>query len=221
MTDIITPLPFVLTNGTTADATQVMADLNQIRNDVNSAGLVPGGGSGNVVGPAVAVDGNLAVFDGTTGKIIKDGGPALAGSSYRGAVVRPTTGQIITVAGAAVIFGTVVSDTDSIFSVGQPTRLTVPAGVTKVRLSTQFWCATDTSTSYVQVSILKNGTTMSPIVSTVLSGPIEGANRLLGQTHSPIVTCTAADYFIVYIQPEDNANQDGPTWVWFEMEIIE
>lgn len=33
---IIAPLPFTLTNGTTADATQVMADLNAIANAVNS-----------------------------------------------------------------------------------------------------------------------------------------------------------------------------------------
>lgn len=32
------------------------------------------GGPGNVVGPASAVDNHLAVFDGTTGKLIKDGG---------------------------------------------------------------------------------------------------------------------------------------------------
>lgn len=34
-----------------------------------------GDGSGNVVGPAGATDGNLAVFDSTSGKLIKDGGP--------------------------------------------------------------------------------------------------------------------------------------------------
>lgn len=33
---IISPLPFTLTNGEVADGSQVMADLNQIRNDVNS-----------------------------------------------------------------------------------------------------------------------------------------------------------------------------------------
>jgi hypothetical protein len=33
-----------------------------------------GAGSGDVVGPGVAVDGHLALFDGTTGKLIKDGG---------------------------------------------------------------------------------------------------------------------------------------------------
>lgn len=36
--------------------------------------LVGGTGSGDVVGPASAVNGHLAVFDGATGKLIKDGG---------------------------------------------------------------------------------------------------------------------------------------------------
>lgn len=36
MTDIVPALPFTLTNGTTADATQVMANLNDIRDGVNS-----------------------------------------------------------------------------------------------------------------------------------------------------------------------------------------
>lgn len=35
---------------------------------------------GDVVGPASATDGNLAVFDGTTGKLIKDGGAAPTGT---------------------------------------------------------------------------------------------------------------------------------------------
>lgn len=36
--------------------------------------LLGGAGTGDVVGPGSAVDENVAVFDGTTGKIIKDGG---------------------------------------------------------------------------------------------------------------------------------------------------
>ena len=38
----------------------------------------PAGGSGDVTGPASSVDGNLAVFDGATGKLLKDGGKAVA-----------------------------------------------------------------------------------------------------------------------------------------------
>lgn len=37
-----------------------------------------GGGSGDVVGPATAADGAVALFDGTTGKLLKVGGTALA-----------------------------------------------------------------------------------------------------------------------------------------------
>lgn len=37
------------------------------------------GGTGDVVGPASAVNNNIAVFDTTTGKLIKDGGSAIAG----------------------------------------------------------------------------------------------------------------------------------------------
>lgn len=38
-------------------------------------------GTGDVVGPASAIDGHLAVFDSTTGKLIKDGGAPGAGST--------------------------------------------------------------------------------------------------------------------------------------------
>lgn len=40
----------------------------------NDSRLGGGGGSGDVVGPASSVDGDLAVFDGITGKLIKSGG---------------------------------------------------------------------------------------------------------------------------------------------------
>lgn len=39
----------------------------------------PGEGNGDVIGPVSATDGHLALFDGTTGKIIEDGGVGLAG----------------------------------------------------------------------------------------------------------------------------------------------
>jgi hypothetical protein len=40
-----------------------------------------GGGAGDVAGPAAAVDNNVAVFNGTTGKLIKDSGLTLSGSN--------------------------------------------------------------------------------------------------------------------------------------------
>jgi hypothetical protein len=41
--------------------------------------LINGGASGDVVGPGSAVDGHLALFDGTSGKLIKDGGAPSSG----------------------------------------------------------------------------------------------------------------------------------------------
>ena len=43
------------------------------------AALSPSGGSGDVVGPASAINERLATFDGTTGKLLKDGGATISG----------------------------------------------------------------------------------------------------------------------------------------------
>jgi len=45
-----------------------------LANSPASAGRVPPVGTGNVSGPGVAVSGNLAAFDGPTGKVVKDTG---------------------------------------------------------------------------------------------------------------------------------------------------
>jgi hypothetical protein len=45
---------------------------------------IVGSGTGDVLGPASAVDGHLAVFDGTSGKILKDGGAIPTGTGGGG-----------------------------------------------------------------------------------------------------------------------------------------
>jgi hypothetical protein len=42
---------------------------------------VSASGSGDVEGPAGAADGHIAVFDGITGKLLKDGGAIVSGGS--------------------------------------------------------------------------------------------------------------------------------------------
>jgi hypothetical protein len=54
---------------TTPTNTQVLS-----YNGTNWVNVNAGSGSGDVVGPASAVDSGVALFDGTTGKLIKDGG---------------------------------------------------------------------------------------------------------------------------------------------------
>lgn len=60
-------------------------------------------GTGDVVGPGVAVNNNIAVFNGTTGKLIKDGGKALP----TGAIVGDTDVQ--TLAGKTLTTPTIAS----------------------------------------------------------------------------------------------------------------
>lgn len=50
-----------------------------------------GGGSGDVVGPATSTDGAVALFDGTTGKLVKDGG-ALGSAAFSAATAFDAAG---------------------------------------------------------------------------------------------------------------------------------
>lgn len=57
-----------------SDTTATGTELETLTDGSNADALhVHAGGSGDVVGPGVAVDENIAVFDSTTGKLIKDG----------------------------------------------------------------------------------------------------------------------------------------------------
>lgn len=66
-------------------------------------------GTGNVTGPASATANNVAIFNGTTGKIIKDSGLALSGTN---------TGDqttIVGITGTMAQFNTAVSDGDIVY----------------------------------------------------------------------------------------------------------
>lgn len=80
--------------------------------------FTPGaGGSGDVVGPASAVDSRVVMFDGTTGKLIKDSGVTLSGSN---------TGDqtsIVGITGTKAQFDTAVTD-GNILYVGDVTQYT-------------------------------------------------------------------------------------------------
>ena len=68
------PLPYTLTNGQTADATQVMANFNDVLNCVNALNAA--------TGPASSVAGHLATFADTSGKVLQDGGPFSVSAQY-------------------------------------------------------------------------------------------------------------------------------------------
>src|SRR5487761_2313987 len=59
-------------------------------NILKDSGGTCGGGSGNVVGPASATDGDIPLFDGTTGKLLKNSAFAPASFAPAGSVVLVT-----------------------------------------------------------------------------------------------------------------------------------
>lgn len=67
-----------LSPGSPATVTPVVVDADTIRLDFGLPRGADGSGTGDVVGPASAVDDRIAVFNGTTGKLIKDGGKTLS-----------------------------------------------------------------------------------------------------------------------------------------------
>jgi hypothetical protein len=72
--------------------------------------ITSGGGSGDVVGPASAVDNRVAFFDGITGKLIKDSGLTLSGTN---------TGDqtsIVGINGTRAQFDTAVTDGNFLYS---------------------------------------------------------------------------------------------------------
>lgn len=75
-----------------AQAITIGSGLTMTGTTLSAAG---GAGSGDVVGPSSAVSGNVAVFSGTTGKIVADAGVAISGTN--------TGDQFTSVAAASVI----------------------------------------------------------------------------------------------------------------------
>ena len=90
-----------------------------------------GGGTGDVVGPASAVNSGVALFDGVTGKLIKDGGVlgtlATQSGTFSGSSSGTNTGDQTNVSGNAATVTTNANLTGPVTSVGNAT--TIAAGV--------------------------------------------------------------------------------------------
>jgi hypothetical protein len=76
---IVGALPFTLQNGTTADATQVMADFNSIKTDVNSHAAA--NGANNDITSLAGLTTPLSVAQGGTGSILGPGTKLLVAST--------------------------------------------------------------------------------------------------------------------------------------------
>lgn len=117
--------------------------------------------------PIAVADGDYfecQVWQNTSGSLEVEADPktwfaivAIESAAFRGALVRITADEpVADSTDVAIPWDDTVYDTDSFWSAGTPTRLTVPAGVTKVRLKDDIdW--TFGGSGYRHVWVHKNG----------------------------------------------------------------
>ena len=139
---------------------------------------------------------------------------------FRGALVHINAPQVISnITLTAVNWDLEVYDTDSIHeSITYPSRLTVPAGVTFVKLVGNIYWA-DNSTGFRYFVIYKNGDLFNG--SPILRCPATGTSE--GNICSPVVAVTGGNYFtlVVYQSSGGNLNVVNYQGTWFAMEIIQ
>ena len=108
-------------------------------------------------------------------------------------------------------------DTDAIHSNSvNPSRLTVPAGVTRVRISSAI--VFDPSTvGYRQAAIRKNGSPSA--VNGIGWAQVPASTTTFIQTTTAVITVTEDDYFEIRVRQDSGGALDSSGW--FSMEIIE
>lgn len=171
-----------------------------VRKDGAWVVVTGGGGSGDVVGPAASTDGNVALFDGATGKLLKDGGSF--GANVRAAVLTglsaATSAAIAATDTVLQAFGKLQAQTtDNLLPKGyidglqmkwvSGTALTVTSGAAYIEGSSKVLSATAdiaktglslTASTWYHVYLYDNaGTPDVEIVTTAPASPYNGTAR--------------------------------------------
>lgn len=140
--------------------------------------------------------------------------------AYRGALVAITANQSIPNNALTVVaWDSEIYDTNNIHeSVTNPSRLTVPAGVTAVKIyGGTFWAINSVGVRYIYV--YKNGVAAAGL-------PVDqkvAINETGSNVCSAVVTVNAGDYFtmIVYQDSGGALNMQNSVSTFFGMEIVQ
>lgn len=167
-------------------------------------------------------DGDVLTYDSGGGEWV----PAApsGGSSFRGALVTKAADQTTAnyTGAAAIAWDSEAYDTDSIHdNVTNNTRLTVPSGVTKIKLGCGI-ALSSISSNGIFVRVFKNG---SNTFDTAGSGQLmlnnSDSTNARGNFWTPVLSVTAGDYFEINLSVNtDNSITVEAGASWFAMEII-
>lgn len=149
--------------------------------------------------------------------------PASQLRSSKGALVYASAAQSIpNNTATSCNWNTESYDTDSFHDTSTNNeRLTVPAGVTRVRLHASVWWAGNSSGQRT-ATFAKNGSQTFVGNSYDREGS-PPTNDMAQEIVSPILSVTASDYFEVQVSQNSGGalNANGSTvWAWFFMEVI-
>jgi hypothetical protein len=185
---------------------------------------------------ALNVEAALAELANTTGAAIigiADAGGKFTATDVEGAlqevgnrngchVYRSTNQAFSSTVGDFLSFDTEVYDDNSFWDVGAPTRLTIPAGVSKVKLHASAIANPGAGAGYWQLSVYKNGATCPGAVSDY-SGYVATVNNAL-HVNTAVLDVTPGDYFEmrIYHNTTGSANVLGGSITnMFEVEVIQ
>lgn len=138
------------------------------------------------------------------------------GAAFQGALVKKTTAQsLLTLTTTTITFDAEEYDTSGFHdNVTNNSRLTVPAGVTKVRLSARL--SRTSQTGQVVLSMLKNGSGAAVGLAQI-DTDTAGTDHVTAQ--SAVLSVTAGDYF--ELQGYVEGASDITTESWFAIEVVE
>jgi hypothetical protein len=183
-----------------------------------------GGGAGALndltdVSAGAAVANDVLQFDGVLW------GPGGAGIfqrallPFRGALVRRSTNFSVSTGGyVAIPWESAVYDSDALWDAGQATRLTVPAGVTKVRLTGNIeW---QTSPTSQLVEIRKNDGAVVGGGSFIVRGD-SGYSNQMRNIASAVLPVVAGDWFELAVFVGTSGELRSLERTWFAIEVVE
>ncbi len=146
----------------------------------------------------------------------------VSGLPFKGALVTKSgTQSIANASNVDVTWQTAIYDTDSFYSAGSPTKLTVPAGVTRVRLSGVIDWAATTSQNKRSVLIVKNDAGFDGFGQNVRIDSSTASDEQRQTVVSAIVDVDEGDFFEILVRQTSGGGKNIETNSWFAIEVLE
>ncbi|UTC28368.1 putative tail protein [Brevundimonas phage vB_BpoS-Gurke] len=139
---------------------------------------------------------------------------------WRGALVERTTDLTSVTWPTTVPWQAATADTDGFYTTGAATRLTIPAGITKVRISAHIAFTLTGNTGSVYGAIHRNGVAIKTGRSTARQNTLGFTNNEIYVT-TRIVSVVPGDYFEIYANSNISGVNSILTSSWLQLEVIE